>query len=96
MAKYGATSPLHRSQFHSSKDVTHIRRTDLSEGIEIKFQGNAALVTKKNKQLFVNIRGQKLEDACCTGHHAVCLLLHYTGQNIRKIFFVLTQSRMQR
>ena len=44
------------------KDVTHHRRTGLSEGIEIKFQENMALVlkkevflaNKKNKQRFIN------------------------------------------
>ena len=29
------------------------------------------MANKKNKQLFFNILGQKLEDAGCTVHHAV-------------------------
>ena len=61
------------------KDVTHHRRTGLSEGIEVKFQENMALVlkkevffvNKKNKQQFINILVQKLEDAGGTVHHAV-------------------------
>ena len=64
------------------KDVTHHRRTGLSEGIEVKFQENMALVlkkevflaNKKNKQRSINILGQKLEDAGCTVHHAVVML----------------------
>ena len=61
------------------KDATHHKRTGLSEGIEVKFQENMALVlkkeiflaNKKSRQPFINIIGQKLEDAVCTVHHAV-------------------------
>ena len=61
------------------KDVTHHRRTGLSQGIEVKFLEDMALVlkkevflaNKKNKQRFINIHGQKLEDAGCTVHHAL-------------------------
>ena len=61
------------------KDVTDHRRTGLSQGIEVKFSEDIALVlkkevflaTKKNKQLFINILGKKLEDAGCTVHHAL-------------------------
>ena len=60
------------------KDVTHHRRTGLFEGTEVKLQENMALVLKKevvladkkNRQRFINILGQKLEDAGFTVHHA--------------------------
>ena len=61
------------------KDVTRNIRTDVSKGIEVKFQEDVALAIrkevflakKKNKQRFINILGQKLEDTGCTVHHAV-------------------------
>ena len=60
------------------KDVTYHKRTGLPEGIEVKFQENMALVLKKEVVLankknrrFINILGQKLEDAGCTVHCAV-------------------------
>ena len=59
------------------KDVTHHRRTGLSQGIEVKFSEDMALVlkkdvflaNKKNKQRFISILGQKLGNAGCTVHH---------------------------
>ena len=55
---------------HEKMSPTH-RRTGLSQGIEVKFSEDMALVlkkevflaNKKNKQRFINILEQKLEDA---------------------------------
>ena len=52
------------------KDVTHQRRTGQSAGVEVKFKEDMLLAIKKemflankgNKQRFINMLGQKLEE----------------------------------
>ncbi len=60
------------------KDVTHQRRTGQSTGVEVKFKEDMLLAIKKeiflankgNKQRFINMLGQKLEDEGCEVHYS--------------------------
>eukprot|EP00112_Aurelia_sp_Birch-Aquarium-sp1_P004693 Seg1531.3 transcript_id=Seg1531.3/GoldUCD/mRNA.D3Y31 product="hypothetical protein" protein_id=Seg1531.3/GoldUCD/D3Y31 len=60
------------------KDVTHQRRTGQSTGVEVKFKEDMLLAIKKeivlankgNKQRFINMLGQKLEDEGCKVHYS--------------------------
>ena len=60
------------------KDVTHQRRTGQSAGVEVKFKEDMLLAIKKeiflankgNKQRFINMLGQKLEEEGCEVYYS--------------------------